>query len=268
MYLAVQYSNRLALSMIRENNKKNSVNDPIELFSTADGIRAVDSPVRVKITSMLKERDMPFEEIVAMTGKAKSTVSVHLNSMSHEGIISARVDPRDQRKKIFFLTSSYLGGLLEERALDDDLKTLFSRGMPDTFEFFRLMLRTIRVELYMHGINIDPVLFDAGHKVGHELYAFLGSDDTDILLGNISSFWSDYGLGRMEIHSHNPLTLLIYDCFECSELPLLGKPACAFDRGLLKALFQAHFNEPTSVTETQCYAAGNGRCCFLVGDRN
>lgn len=245
---------------------KSRTQKPIELFSTAGGIRAVDSPVRVRIMSMLKERDMPFDEIVAASGKAKSTVSVHLNSMIQEGIISSRADPCDRRKKIFFLTSSYLGGLLKDHALEDDLKALFARGLPDNFEFFRIIFRTIRMELYSQGINIDPVLSDAGYKVGRELYAYIASDDLDELLAGMARLWSDYRLGTMEIESRSPLAIVVLDCFECSELPVLGRPVCAFDRGVLRAVLEAHSGESRSVEEIECYAAGNGRCRFLVRD--
>jgi len=50
----------------------------IELFSTTEGIYAINSPVRVKILSMLRKGELSFDELVSLSGKAKSTVSVHL----------------------------------------------------------------------------------------------------------------------------------------------------------------------------------------------
>jgi uncharacterized protein len=245
----------------------NDGREPIELFATTGGIRIVDSPVRVKIIEMLKEREMPFDEIVAGTGRAKSTVSVHLNDMIGECIIGARPDSGDRRKKIFYINSSYLGGLLKDRVLEDDVRELLARkGVPDAVDFFKVMFRTIRVELYLQGINVDPVLSDAGYKVGGALYAHIGSPDLNELLAGLAEFWSEHRLGRLEVRSRSPLTLWVYDCFECADLPLLGRPACAFDLGMLRAIFFAHYGEDRSVEETECYAMGHDHCCFMIGD--
>jgi predicted hydrocarbon binding protein len=243
--------------------------EPIELFSTAYGIRAVDSPVRVKIIAMLKDREMPFDEIVEGTGRAKSTVSVHLNDMIQEGIINSRLDTNDRRKKIFFINSSYLGGLQKDRILDDDLRELMSRqGIRNAIDFYKVMFRTIRVEMYQEGINIDPVLSEAGYRVGGALYTYIGSPDLEELLGNLASFWESHGLGRIVIKSHSPLTIFVYDCFECAELPLLGRPACAFDIGMLRSIFFAHYGEERAIDETECYAMGHDHCCFVIADHN
>jgi predicted hydrocarbon binding protein len=241
----------------------------IELFSTADGIRAVDSPVRVKIIAMLKDQEMPFDEIVRGTGRAKSTVSVHLNDMTQEGIIGARLDTRDRRKKIFYINSGYLGGLQKDRILEDDIHEFLSRkGVPDVVDFFKVMFRSVRMELYLQGINIDPVLSGAGYRVGTALYAYIGSPDQEELLRNLAEFWAGHGLGRMVVCARSPLTIYIYDCFECAELPLLGRPVCAFDLGMLRGIFFAHFGEERSIEEVECYAMGHDHCCFIIADRN
>lgn len=242
---------------------------PIELFATDSGIKAIDSPVLVKILSMLKEQDMPFDEIVATSGKAKSTISVHLNRMIEAGVIGSRLDPDDRRKKIFYINSSYLGGLRKETGIDDDIRDYFLKakgGLPDMFAFYRLMFRTIRVELYHQGVNIEPILSAAGYKMGQALYEVVKSDDLDEMLGNLAGFWSEHQLGRMVVVSREPLTLRVYDCFECSDLPQLGRPACAFDLGILRAIFIARFGKDPGVKETECYAMGHGRCTFIIGE--
>ena len=56
---------------------------------------------------MLHEREMSFDEIVAATGKAKSTVSVHLKGLAIDEIIGSRENGHDARKKIFFIRSNF-----------------------------------------------------------------------------------------------------------------------------------------------------------------
>lgn len=241
--------------------------DQIELFSTPDGLYVIDSPIRIKILSLLREKERKFDEIVDLSGKAKSTISEHLKKLSDEGVIDSRPDPQDARKKIFSIKSEYLGELSREKLFKEDLKKyvqtyLESDGSP--FEFFRLLFQTIRVSLIRQGINVDPVLHEAGVSVGETLYPSLESAQDEEFLKNIARFWETHQLGRVEVKSVDPLVINVYDCFECKGLPYLGKTACAFDTGLLKALFSAHYKRPREVTETKCYATGDDYCRFIV----
>jgi len=252
---------------INENNHVyESENVQIELFATPNGVKAVKSPVRVKILSMLREGDLSFDEIVKFSGRAKSTVSSHLKSMSKEGIISSRVDPDDARKKIFFIQSEYIGKL-QRQQLQEDISAYIQRYISsenDPFEFFRLIFHTIRISLLTQGVDIDPILHEAGLKVGKALYEKVKDPDRDNFLGNIATFWETHSLGSVKVKTLEPLTISVQDCFECSGLPYLGRPACAFDSGILESLFSLYNNEKTRVKETKCYALGDKYCRFVI----
>jgi hypothetical protein len=239
----------------------------VELFSTPKGLYVVDSPIRIKILNLLREKERKFDEIVDLSGKAKSTISEHLKKLYEEGIVDSRIDPEDARKKIFALKSEYLGELSREKLFKEDLKKyvqsyLESDGSP--FEFFRLLFQTMRVSLISQGISVDPILHEAGFQVGETLYPSLKAPDDQNFLENIARFWDSHQLGRVELKSTDPLVINVYDCFECKGLPYMGKTACAFDSGLLMALFSAHYNKPREVTETKCYATGDDYCQFFV----
>ncbi|MGV8143618.1 MAG: V4R domain-containing protein [Methanothermobacter sp.] len=247
--------------------QKHPYKEQIELFSTSNGLYIIDSPVRVKILTLLREKERKFDEIVELSSKAKSTISEHLKKLSEEGVIDSRPDPEDARKKIFYIKSEYLGELSREKIFKEDLKKyvhsyLESDGSP--FEFFRLLFQTIRVSLITQGINIDPLLHEAGVKVGETLFFPLEDKQDEEFIKNIARFWQTHQLGLIEVKSKDPLVVNVYDCFECKGLPYLGKTACAFDTGLLKALFSAHYKEPREVTETKCYATGDDFCRFVV----
>ncbi len=241
-----------------------------ELFSTSDGLRSVDSPVRMKILSMLLDREMSFDEIVASSGRAKSTISVHLKSLADNSILSSRSDPKDARRKIFYIDSEYLGGLSRQRRLEKDMEEYISKyalSSDDPFTFFRLMFRTIRVALLNEGFDLDPILHEAGENVGKALYTKVAYPDLNKLLNSLTAFWKAQRLGRMEAKSFEPLIIHIYDCFECQDLPFLDRPACVFDSGILKAIFSEHYNSTVSVKETNCYAMGNGYCRFVIENK-
>jgi hypothetical protein len=249
-------------------DKKENFNEMhIELFSTPEGIYAINSPVRVKILSMLRQGELSFDQLVELSGKAKSTVSVHLKRMADEGIIGSKTDPLDARKKIFFIKSEYLGKLSGKKVVTENIDNYVSSyidGEGDPYEFFRLIFHTIRVSLINQGIDIDPILYEAGVKVGKTLYKKVKDPDINKLAENIALFWESHNLGHVKIKKLEPLTIDVSDCFECQSLPILGRPACAFDSGILKAVFSAHFNDELVVNETKCYAMGDNYCSFTI----
>ncbi len=239
----------------------------IELFSTSEGIYAINSPVRVKILSMLRKGELNFDQLVELSGKAKSTVSVHLRRMADEGIIGSKTDPLDARKKIFFIKSEYLGKLSGKKVVTENIEdyiTNYIDSTGDPYEFFRLIFLTIRVSLIRQGIDIDPILYEAGVKVGETLYDKIKDPDINKLAENIKVFWETHNLGKVEIINLNPLTINVTDCFECKSLPPIGRPACAFDSGILKAVFSEHFQDELVVNETKCYAMGDNHCSFTI----
>ncbi len=244
----------------------NSPDHEVEIFSTSEGLQVIKSPLRVKILSMLRENDLSFDEIVKLSGRAKSTVSGHLKELTQEGIIGFRAHPTDARKKIFFIKSGYVGKL-QRRNMEEDLKEHINRYIKsenNPFEFFRLIFHTIRVSLMNQGMNIDPILHDAGLSVGKVLYDQLHSPTDEQFLQNIARFWQTHNLGRVEVKSLEPLIINVNDCFECSGLPQLNRPACAFDTGILEALFSRYYKEEAKVQEVECHAMGSGYCSFVI----
>jgi len=239
----------------------------IDLYSTPTGARAVENPVRRAILAALRERERTFEEIVALAGRAKSTVSVHLQEMAAAGVIGSRTDPGDSRKKIFFVTGDLVASVSPEERVADALAAYagaYQAGSGDPNAFYRLAFRTIRVSLMQEGVLLDPLLSRAGERIGEELYPAVADPETGQLCANIARFWEEHRLGRIEVAETEPLVLLVYDCFECEDLPVTGKPACAFDSGILRALFSRHYGRPAAAVETRCYSMGFDHCRFEI----
>ena len=130
------------------------------------------------------------------------------------------------------------------------------------------MFRTIRVALLKEGINIDPLLHQAGIKVGETVYKDLESSDRDEFIKNIAEFWERNKLGRVKIKSLDPIVINAYDCFECEDLPKIGRSACAFDSGILESIFSKHFGHGVDADEVKCYAKGDDYCCFVIKEKN
>lgn len=243
---------------------------PIQIFSHADdsiGVNVIKSPVKLTILEMLRDRDMEFDEIVSNTGKSKSTVSVHLKGLRESGIISYKVHPIDNRKKIFFLNSKYLGSvnISEPKEIKETQADYLIKNIVDEdAEFSTLLFHTLRAMLIQEGINIDPILQATGNSIGRSIFEKLYDDDLNVFMDNIANFWKRKGLGRITFKIGQSIRITTYDCFECGLLPKTGKPACFLDTGILEGLFTEFFNLPVSVIETQCYTMGDEKCVFEI----
>jgi predicted hydrocarbon binding protein len=263
-YIVVQPTNNWKKIM---KNEKAHNNNLIKIFGTKKGVNVVESPIKAKILTILEEKERSGAEIVALTGKSKATISIHLHDLEDMGIIESKPHPTDGRSKIFFIKSSYLGGLSRKKDFRKELDIYITDEIvnsEDPFSFFRFVFRTIRVALMEEGVNIDPILHNAGYKVGETFYENLKDSETQNFIGNIAEFWEKNKLGRIKIEKLEPLTLKAYDCFECEDLPKIGRSACAFDSGILEAIFSAHYEHDVDVEEIKCYAKGDDYCSFVV----
>ncbi|MDD3984668.1 MAG: ArsR family transcriptional regulator [Methanobacterium sp.] len=254
------------------NNRKfeKTKNNQIKIFGTKDGINIVKSPIKSKILSILEKNDKSGAEIVKLTGKSKATISAHMNDLVKTGIVNSKPNPTDGRSKLFYIKSKSLGNLSPENKFKKEMDTYITENIvnsSDPFKFFRFIFRTIRVTLMEAGFNIDPILHKAGFKVGLAYYDKLKNENIEIMMDNIVHFWKENKLGNITVENLKPLTIKAYNCFECEDLPKIGKSACAFDSGILEALFSMHFSENIVVKEIKCFAKGDDHCCFRV-DKN
>ena len=242
---------------------------PIQIFSDLSdlSVKVVKSPVKLTILEMLRDRDMEFDEIVSNTGKSKSTVSVHLKNLRETGIISYKLHPADNRKKIFYLNSKYLGSVnfSEPKQLEETQSNyLIENIVVGDGQFSTLLFHTLKAMLIQEGINIDPILKSTGNQIGKSIYHKIYDDDLDVFMNNLSKFWESKGLGRLTFEIGQIIKITTYDCFECELLPKTGKPACYLDTGIIEGLFTEFFKLPVSVIETQCYTMGDGKCVFEI----
>ena len=96
--------------------------------------------------------------------------------------------PGQWHGKIFCINAEFLGELSRDKESKFDIDEYFTKlpQLKDPFEFYRLILRSLRAEFWNEGINIDPILHNAGKRVGDVFYEELKSNDLETLLKNIS----------------------------------------------------------------------------------
>ncbi|MFH0966947.1 MAG: V4R domain-containing protein [Methanobacteriota archaeon] len=248
---------------------KNPEKGDVTLFSTQKSVVAVDSPMKGMILGIIKAGDISFDEIVTRTGKAKSTISVHIRDLEEAGLISSRPDPEDQRRRILTLTSKPIGRLTNnDRDVSFQEESQTAGSLPftdgDIASFFIYTLRAFRTEAMTLGINMDPVLERTGYRIGSTLVPLVADLSLKGKILKMDQFWQKYGLGSMRLISEDPITLEVKGCFECMDLPVTGHGTCAFDTGILTALFAKEMENLAQVTEVECYSSGFDHCTFII----
>jgi predicted hydrocarbon binding protein len=243
----------------------------IRLFSTWDAVVAVDSPVKVRILELVSSGPVPFDVIVERTGKAKSTISVHVHDLIQSGLVISVPDPLDSRRRVIMLSSDAIGRLTNtDRHIANIVQAYSGDGDEQTFRdedivsFFRFCVLVFRTQAMALGINIDPVLERTGQQVGMVLARRVAGDTPGEVVEKMDAFWKSHGLGSIMLASRDPLTLEVKGCFECEDLPETGHGACVFDIGVLTAIFSYHLERPVRVVEERCYSSGDGRCIFVI----
>ncbi|MDP7282152.1 MAG: winged helix-turn-helix domain-containing protein [Candidatus Undinarchaeales archaeon] len=79
-----------------------------ELYASKDEIIDLRDPTRIRIVHLLADSTKEFDEIVSFIGKAKSTISVHLDTLEQRGLIKAIVNEKDARRKSYKLVAKLI----------------------------------------------------------------------------------------------------------------------------------------------------------------
>jgi len=243
----------------------------VRLYSTQDNVIAVDSPIKVRILGIVSSGPVAFDQIVEQTGKAKSTISVHLRDLERSGLVTSRPDTKDSRRRLIELSSAAIGRLTNADRDATILPHIHRSGKldepfsdDDIVSFFRYCVQVFRTQAMVMGINIDPVLEKTGREVGTVLARKVAGKSVEEVVKKMDTFWQAHSLGLITLAGTNPITLEVHGCFECEDLPETGHGACAFDIGILTSIFSHHLKCPVTVIEERCYSSGDDRCIFVI----
>lgn len=242
-----------------------SNDNPTLIFSTKDGMVALDSPVKLKILNFIRNQPRSFDEIVCETCKAKSTVSVHLKDLIRQNILVEHRDGVDRRKKYFTVNSQFIA--YSQRPVQENYDMIIDRlirTVDSEQEFYKTLCHTVRYGLEAYGLNPKPVMKKIGKDIGKKMGVLFSSSHIDDLLYEISIFWEKHKLGLMEIQDFDPLNITVHDCFDCSDMPNVERTLCAMDEGLLEGILEHKLGYEISVDEVECFGTGHDHCRFVI----
>ena len=250
-----------------------TISDPIQIILNNNktnhpmvNIDIIKSPMKYEILELLRHDEMNFEDIVNNTSKSKASVSMHLRDLRKEGIVNYKADPEDNRKKIFYLNSEYLGSIDSDRiksAQKDQTRLLIDEFIQNgEIGYLILLTHTFKSLLFEFGMDISPVLQKVGNYIGEYLYEQLKDDDLDVFVNNISRYWYENNLGVLSFNIDNNIEVICKDCFESANSAVVGLPSCFLEKGMLETLFNRFFKFDLKIIETKCYSMGDDKCVY------
>jgi len=192
--------------------------DYFELYVTSKGTVQVSNDVKLKILHELQDRDLSLTEIAKKVSKAQSTVSVHLDSMVEDNLISVHDDLQDSRKKYYTLTSLPFGKSVPSS--DESREVAFNilaKVAQDPEKMLKSMPRFIFLGFDGIGLNVDPMAKFLGFLHGASLSGSLNGDTLEDTIDNARNYFKDLGLGEVSIFSSKPLTIIVKDSVPLTE---------------------------------------------------
>jgi DNA-binding transcriptional ArsR family regulator len=189
-----------------------------ELYITANGTVQVSSDVKLKILHELAEQDLSLTEIAKRVSKAQSTISVHLDSMVEDGLISVHDDLQDNRKKYYSLISLPFGKSVQSSDESRELAfNLLSKVAQDPEKMTKSMARFMFLGFDGMGLNVDPMANILGFIHGAAMSGTLTGATLEDTIDNARNYFKQMGLGEVSIYSSKPLTIIIKDSLPLTE---------------------------------------------------
>ena len=236
-----------------------------EFFYTEKGLIAVGSPVKLQILDLLRQEPRSFDEIVKSTAKAKSTISVHLNNLRACELVEENFDPEDKRRKIYSLTSCYMG--CSQKPFLEHYQSLLEKVASNgnnKYYFAKTLFHALYLGFEAYGIDNAPIVKMIGTDIGKHLSSVFESETFEELLLEIAGFLEFHVGCRVSVLLKNNYRLQIEDNFKANSLPVIGKTFCALREGIIEGILREKLGKQCKVSEVECYGTGHKHCLFEI----
>lgn len=183
-----------------------------ELYYTKNGLVQVSNDVRRRILHELSDKNLSLTELSKIMGKAQSTLSVHLDKMVSEGLISAHDDPDDSRRKIYSLVSVMLA---HSKPPSDAAMTMVLNSLTevadDPIRTRDTLARFIILGFDALGLSVGPMASLLGSIHAMALGGSLSGNTIEDTVANARDYYRKMGFGEASVYSLKPLTIIIKD---------------------------------------------------------
>lgn len=233
---------------------------------------------RRRIVEILaKEGELTVTQLASRLGLTKATVSHHLKRLAEAGVVrvSKTEATRGIPKKYFRLsidiikedTSGIYSNIKDK--IEEEFENLIKKRRKRSFgdEVNISFLRMYKTAILSTGYELDKVLRDEGYELGYRVFSrtIQGESLYDVLQ-SIRNFWEEQKLGRVEIVEvgKESATIRVEECYQCMDMPKVGKPLCSSDEGLIQGILEAKLQKRFSVQEVKCWGTGYNFCEFKI----
>ena len=240
-----------------------AMDEGFDIYSTSNGLVQVTNPVRRQILSQLSLSDLSLTDMSVMTGKAQSTLSVHLDKMTNEGLVAFREDPADSRRKIFSLSSRLMArshGVSAEGAetYRKTLETMTDRKC----NLFKTMLRAMIVGAEASGLCLGPAMRQIGKSMGRVIAASMTSTKVEDIISELQEFYEIHDMGEVCVYTFMPLTIIVRDNYEVTQCA--AESLSMFSQGLFLTVLEETAKKRYKISSSECFGAGNNYSKFII----
>jgi len=252
------------LKMVK-NNRNRNIERSIELFSLQGELRSIHDPLHARILELLKAGNATFKELHQSLGRAKSTVSLKINDLITLGLIEETISATDKRVKYYTLKAKQVGRNTKGTpALFEQSIAKLDKYVDNPFEFTNAMFRSVWYLLDSFGVDSQHMLAILGEEVGKQVAKTLPHKNQDALVKAIIELYKKHKLGYIKIVKEEPLTLHLFDCYQCGNLKEYERKLCVFDKSLLQTIFTEALGKTCTLHELACAKAGKTYCEYEI----
>lgn len=131
--------------------------------------------------------------------------------------------------------------------------------------FVKLVFQTMEYSLKASQLKAAPIVRGVGRQLGLGLAKIFKEGSLRKTLKRIRKFWDKHDLGTVEVVKNEfPLQIRVHDCFECADVPEIGRCFCSFDEGVLEGIISRATNTDVFTKEIHCPAQGDPYCEFVI----
>lgn len=155
------------------------------------------------------------------------------------------------------LSNEIIDNMFQKRNLDENANSV---------KIIQSIFNTFTTVIDARVPESEIIHFNVGQTLGKKFVDLFVSQEEEALLMELSKFWRKHGFGVIDQlkFGQDAITFNVYECFECSHLPNLGRPVCKLDEGFISTLFESKFQKKYEVKELECFATGVDHCKFQV----
>lgn len=236
---------------------------------------------RNKILEILAKGEYTNTQLARLLNLSKAAMTHHLKILEEEGLIRVTRIERERHgipMKYYTLNREFLPLVISK---DLDKFTLLKEKVKEEFssllskkkgkkEAGTVLFRMLKSATLASGINLDSMLYRIGYELGSGVLAEkISATNLDDIMDELKNIWEKLGLGRIEYKKEdNYLKIRVFECYQCSNMPNVGKTLCPSDAGTIAGVLDKKLGRKYKVKEVKCWGTGHNYCEFEVRGLN